>query len=161
MSTLSRVMILAVLLSAAGAVAEAQAQTAPDGRVTGRTVDPSGAVLPGVNVTLTGGAMTRNVVAGNDGRFVFDGMTPGLTYVLRAELPGFISESLEIGVSRGETRSIEVRLYVDCIVDLTVRIPDLGVLAAPEPFAVERQKHLVRFGLDTRREGAPDPRAER
>ena len=75
-----------VLISGAGS--SAIAQTAAT--LTGVVEDPSGGVLPGVQLTLrqeeTG--LTRVAVSGRDGRFVFTVLPAGV-YDLRAELSGF------------------------------------------------------------------------
>ena len=60
-------------------------QTASSGALTGVTLDPSGAVLPGVTLLLTkeDGSEAKSVSSGNNGRFGFFLLRPG-TYTLQA-----------------------------------------------------------------------------
>ncbi len=82
---------VAVLLAVLAAAVPALAQDAR-GRIQGAIIDSSGAVVPGVSVTLTndatGVAVTRQ--SGREGRYVFDQIDPG-TYTITAELAGFAS----------------------------------------------------------------------
>jgi hypothetical protein len=97
--------------------------------MTGAVVDASGFVLPGVKVSLAAAdAILREVVTGDDGRFVFDGLKPGLTYVISAGLTGFISDSSELIVTEDQTRTIGLKLYVGCVNPVTVWLPDLDHL---------------------------------
>lgn len=60
------------------------------GQISGRATDASGAVLPGVVVTLTGASLLepQTAVTAETGTFQFVGLQPG-TYTLRYELSGF------------------------------------------------------------------------
>jgi len=73
------------------------------GRLMGKTVDESGAVLPGVNVTISsptliGGAQMR--ITDDWGEFLFLSLGPG-DYTVKAELSGFVTQ---------ERNSVEVPL---------------------------------------------------
>ena len=59
-------------------------------QITGRVTDPSGALLPGVEITATqtGTAATRTVVSNETGSYVFATLPLG-PYRLEATLPGF------------------------------------------------------------------------
>ncbi len=82
---------LFTILLAAGALclAQAGAQTI-SGTISGRVVDPSGAVVPGATVRLveqsTNVAVTTKVLS--DGDFAFPVVLPG-TYTITVEAPGF------------------------------------------------------------------------
>jgi beta-lactamase regulating signal transducer with metallopeptidase domain len=76
--------ILGLLLTGTLAVAGAQAS----GTLTATIVDPQGAVLPGVRVTITNAGQTQQTQTNSSGRFQFTGLPLG-DYVLRVELPGF------------------------------------------------------------------------
>jgi hypothetical protein len=90
-------------------LAAAQTQT---GTVEGKVLDQQGAVLPGVNVTLTGPRGTQTTVTDAQGMFRFVGLEPA-TYALKAELTGFLSESQpDIVVGLGKTVSAEFSLKV-------------------------------------------------
>ena len=72
--------LLAVLVALALPVSAQQGTT----EVRGRVVDPQGAVLPGVTVTVrnqeTG--MFRETVSGSDGSFIASGLVPGTYQVV-------------------------------------------------------------------------------
>lgn len=64
--------------------------------------DPEGTPLPGVTVTLTGGAFRRSLTSDERGRAAFANLKPG-TYNLRAELQGFktvLREGVEVRPGR-------------------------------------------------------------
>src|SRR5688572_902468 len=88
MTIVRRILIasLAVLLSAP--LAHAQVQT---GSITGTVTDASGAVLPGVNVTITGDRLIggpQTQVTDESGTYRFDRLVPG-AYNVKFELQGF------------------------------------------------------------------------
>jgi hypothetical protein len=91
MSIVRRVVLFVGMVLVLGAgPASAQVQT---GSITGTVTDASGAVLPGVNVTITsdrliGGPQTQ--VTDTAGTYRFDRLSPG-TYGLKMELQGFRS----------------------------------------------------------------------
>jgi hypothetical protein len=103
--------LLGVILLAAPA-ARAQVQT---GSITGVVSDPSGAVLPGATVTLTGekligGAQVQ--VTDATGTYRFDRLPPG-AYVVKFELQGFKSiERSDIRVSASFTATVNAKLEV-------------------------------------------------
>src|SRR5690349_3433668 len=78
-----------VFLFAAFAAVPLRAQNA-NGEANGTIVDPSGAVLPGVTVTLTSRetGIVRTATSNASGNFVFVNVPPG-TYVIAGELTGF------------------------------------------------------------------------
>ncbi len=87
----------------------AQTQT---GTVEGKIADQQGAVLPGVNVTLTGPRGSQTTVTDTGGTFRFVGVTPA-TYSLKAELTGFATESQpEVIVGIGKTVLAEFTMKV-------------------------------------------------
>ena len=77
--------LLAVLLTASGAAAQSNT-----GQISGTIRDSSGAVLPGVTVTITnvGTAIARTAVTDERGSYVITNLTVG-TYSVTAELQGF------------------------------------------------------------------------
>jgi hypothetical protein len=86
-----RVGLVGVLLALSASVAHSQMTT---GRLMGTTVDESGAVLPGVSVTvsspaLIGGAQVKTT--DDKGEFLFLSLAPG-EYTVQAESPGFITQ---------------------------------------------------------------------
>src|SRR5690242_1229028 len=79
------------------------------GTISGTVKDPSGAVLPGVQVTVTNGAtaLTRPVVTNERGDFVVT-LLPVGEYQVSAELPGFKTE-----VRQGIVLQVDQRLKID------------------------------------------------
>ena len=79
--------ILAILIT--GGARSSSAQSA-NGEANGTVLDPSGAVLPGVTMTLVnqGTGISRTMTTNASGSFVFVNVPPG-TYVVDAELTGF------------------------------------------------------------------------
>jgi hypothetical protein len=105
--------LLAVLVAMALPVAAQQGTT----EVRGRVVDPQGAVLPGVTVTVrnqdTG--MYRETVSGSDGTFIANGIVPG-RYQVVAELQGFKKfDRRDLVLEVGKTASIDVTLEVGAV----------------------------------------------
>ena len=65
------------------------AQAPGPGGLTGYVYDNTGAILPGVEIVITGGQdARRSAVTDGTGRFALNGVPPG-NYVLEAKLPGF------------------------------------------------------------------------
>lgn len=101
-----------------GVVSHVWGQTASTGSLTGVALDPSGAVIPGVNLHLTrnGGSETRSTISDEAGRFSFLLLQPG-SYELRATKSGFdalVSTAIEIHVT--ETARLELHLRVKTVI---------------------------------------------
>jgi hypothetical protein len=109
MVTRSLVLMLfgALVLLSAGT----QAQSG-DVRVGGRIVDRTGAALPGVTVTLTGGT-TRQAISDDDGRYVFTDLTSG-SYTLTATLPGFQTLARTVFAGQPGSFALDFTLQLGC-----------------------------------------------
>lgn len=99
---------LFLALLAAPDAAEGQAVTTAT--VTGRTSDPAGAPLGGVQVVVTNQAtgVTRGVITRADGRFTIPGLQPGGPYTAEARLIGYetdVAEAFTLGL--GQLLSLE------------------------------------------------------
>jgi len=91
------------------ATARAQSQT---GTIEGKVLDQQSAVLPGVNVTLTGPRGAQTTVSDAEGNFRFVGITPA-TYVVKADLQGFLPQVVEaVAVGMGKTVVVDFALRV-------------------------------------------------
>ena len=91
----------------------AQSQT---GEIFGKVTDASGAVLPGVTVTLTGPSLLQPQVAttSETGSFQFPRLNVG-TYTVKFELPGFktvIKEGIEVTVGFSANVSTQLERVV-------------------------------------------------
>jgi hypothetical protein len=105
------VAILSVLLLPMAAAAQGV------GAIGGTVVDDSGAVLPGVTVTLVSSGISDNQTTSTDARgaYLFTRLVPG-RYGVRAELQGFNKTELtDIVVNADVTSRVDVRLAVGTV----------------------------------------------
>lgn len=85
-------------------------ESAVKGNLGGVVVDPTGAVIPGAKVTLTGPTGTATVNSDDAGNFMFTRLAPGL-YSVKIEKQGFKSADVKnIEVSIGRTSSLRTQL---------------------------------------------------
>ena len=97
--------VVAVMIAAAAAQSNV-------GFIRGVVTDSSGAVLPGVGVTLRqSGARDRKTVTNEKGEFSFLGIGPG-RYEVTCELAGFTTRSMSVDVAAGATVNLAVQLPV-------------------------------------------------
>jgi hypothetical protein len=115
-SVLSSVLAVLVMLTMAG-TAVAQQGTS---EIRGRVLDPQGAVLPGVAITIrnqdTG--MYRETVSNDDGTYFISAVTPG-PYEVSAQLQGFrklVRRDLQLEV--GKTTNVDLNLAVGGLEEL-------------------------------------------
>src|SRR3989442_656134 len=109
-------LLVAIVL---GCAPRAFAQTVAVAQLSGAVVDESGLALPGVEVTVTqtGTGMTRFVVPGSGGDYVFANLPVG-PYTLTAKLQGFTTfEQTGIVLAVGDARSVKVTLKVGAIAE--------------------------------------------
>ncbi|MDQ1694149.1 MAG: hypothetical protein QOH85_1684 [Acidobacteriaceae bacterium] len=104
---------LAVIVFAAALVLHAQNMNVQNsGSLHGQVMDPSGAIVPGATVELSGGGKQYSATAGSDGSYTFGSLPPG-SYSLDANVPGFtpFSESGVLIVS-GTSRLLNIPLAI-------------------------------------------------
>jgi len=92
----------------------ARAQVRTTGQLSGTVVDPSGAVLPGVKVTVqdpsTG--ITGSATSNSAGQYVFPDLQPG-NYQVTAASEGFSTAVYKgVVIEAGRTKDLEVKLQV-------------------------------------------------
>src|ERR1700752_2374614 len=100
------VSVVFVLVTASNALA--QATTSGTGAINGRVSDNSGAVMPGVTVTVTSPSMMggRTAVTDEGGQYRFTAVPPG-AYALTFELAGFTNVRNEgVRISVGFTATV-------------------------------------------------------
>jgi beta-lactamase regulating signal transducer with metallopeptidase domain len=105
--------------------------------LSGTLVDSSGAVLPGVQLTLTdaGSGMKYAAVSGPDGAFTFRDLAPS-RYELVARLPGFASILNELALASGEDLQRRIEMRVGSLQEtVTVSCP-VGTAVLPVGAAV-------------------------
>jgi hypothetical protein len=111
-------MVVGVLFASLLAVVPAFGQGAV-AEVNGNAVDQSGAVLPGVTITLTEETtgLVRSVVSNETGRFSVPALQPG-RYTMSAELQGFQTQTLTgVTVNVGQALTINFTLPVGTLQD--------------------------------------------
>jgi len=99
---------LALLLALAPA---AFAQVSAGGNIYGTVLDESGAVLPGVSITVTGETGTRTAITGPQGAFRFLNLNTG-RYTVAASLTGFATVTRAVQVTTGENVEFTLSLKV-------------------------------------------------
>jgi hypothetical protein len=123
---------VAALLATMGSAAVAQST----GQISGRVVDTSGAVLPGVTITANAGdpRSTSSVKSDGDGRFVITDLRPGV-YTLTVGLCGFDTERRRVNVRVGETRIGDVGMRVADLSTITITVSSERGLVDSDLFA--------------------------
>ena len=113
--------------------------------VTGNVSDPTGAVIPGVEVTVTNEATgaSRLVITNETGSYTVTQLPPG-TYAISASLPGFSTQqSSGVVAPVGETVVVNLALEVGVITDV------VDVIATAE--AVNTVDAKLGVGFDTQK----------
>ncbi len=106
--------LLAICLMAAVVSAPlcGQGASATYGNIYGKVTDESGAALPGVSVTLTGGGGARTATSGGQGDFRFLNLAPG-SYTVKSELSGFSTvERTNVTVSLGSNTEVAIPMKI-------------------------------------------------
>ena len=115
MTIVRRIFVLASLALLLGAPL-AQAQTT--GSITGVVTDASGAVLPGVTITLSGERLIggpQTQVSDTSGTYRFDRLVPG-TYNVKFELQGFRTvERPDVRISAAFVATINGKMEVGSV----------------------------------------------
>ena len=133
--------VVALVVALGSSPAFAQGFTA----VTGVVNDPTGAVIPGVEVTVTNAATgaTRLVVTNETGTYFVSQLPPG-TYDVSASLPGFRTRLMSgVSLPIGETVIVNLALEVGAVTDV------VDVTASVD--AVNTVDAKLGVGFDTRK----------
>lgn len=103
--------LLAMLLSlTATGFAQASAESSVRGNLSGAVSDPSGAVIQGAQVTITGPIGEKTATTDAEGRFLFQVLIPG-SYSVKVTKEGFKTAEIKSAqVETGKTSSISVKL---------------------------------------------------
>ena len=138
-SRATKIAATVVLLHLGGLTAVAWSQVVQASLLTGRVFDPSGAVIPGAEVTLRGPFLLdgeRLTLTGEAGRFRFPALQPGV-FRLTASAAGFAPvERGDILVEVGEDRSVDFVLAVGSRteqVTVAQRVPAVDIRASAIP----------------------------
>lgn len=122
----------ALVCLAAAAPAWAQGGAGSTGTITGRVVDDSGGVLPGVTVTVSSPAMmgVRTGVTDGEGVYRFPGVPAG-AYAVKFELAGLQTITREnIVITIGFTAQVDVRMAVQALEETVTVMGDSPVVDA-------------------------------
>lgn len=109
-----RLMVLLIVLLCLPRATVSQTVSATSGAFNGRVTDDTGAVLPGVSVTITGASMmgTRTAVTNEEGFYRIAAVPPG-EYTVMFELTGFQTvtrEGIRVGLGFTATVNAEMRV---------------------------------------------------
>ncbi len=151
---LTTALCLVFLLAAAGGTelkAQSQAST---GVIEGIVEDQTGAVLPGVTVTLrqTETGFERVVVTDDSGRFRAR-LLPVGPYVVAAALEGFKTTERELNLSIGSTLNVRISLEVGAITETVTITSDFTPLVdseSPRPSATVDAKAITNLPINGR-----------
>ena len=123
---------IGVLLALLAVPCDVHAQTT--GTIAGTVRDTSGAVLPGVMITVSGRSLQRqsaSVVSAADGTYRIPLLPPGI-YSVAAELSGFTSQTRdEVDVALNQTSTLDFQLALAGVaetVEVTSEIPLVDVV---------------------------------
>ena len=107
--------LAAVLIMIFGLGAAAGAQTFRGG-ISGRITDATGAVLPGVSVTVTNDAtaVSRTTVTSTTGDFSVPDLQLG-TYTIEATLQGFQTVRTKVEVSVSQIASVDLKMGLSTV----------------------------------------------
>src|SRR5687767_11313183 len=134
--TLAAISVVACvsILTAASALAQV-----PTGQISGRVTDSSGAVLPGVDVTVTqtDTGLKRSTVTNDSGQYAIPSLPLG-PYRLEAALQGFRTFAQE-----GITLQVNANLVIDPQLSLGQLNETITVTARPSDVAVETRSMSV------------------
>ncbi|MGB8028782.1 MAG: carboxypeptidase regulatory-like domain-containing protein [Terracidiphilus sp.] len=98
-------LVAASLLLPAAAVAQTAA-------LHGQVADPSGAVIPGAAISLTGGVAPIRTQSGADGEYAIRGLTPG-SYTISVTASGFAPLTIPyVTLNAGQSKSLNLPLAI-------------------------------------------------
>lgn len=115
--------------------------------VQGTVHDRTGAVVPGVTMTLTPvqGGTAKIVVTDARGTYEFDGLPTG-QYELQAVLTGFGSETVSVTAAEGEARTADITLLMAPLAEVvTVTRSEQNRAAVPNAVAIIQGDQIQAF----------------
>jgi hypothetical protein len=84
----------------------------PTGSLQGRVLDPSGAVIPQAQVTITSASgKTSNVVSDAGGSYQVRGLTAG-NYTVNATTPGFADFTADVTLAAGQSKTLNIAMQI-------------------------------------------------
>lgn len=117
------------------------------GRVSGTVYDQTGAIIPGVVISLAGEQKQRDTVTNISGTFNFTQIDPG-KYTLQARLPGFQTSRRDLTIEGNSTSNLDVLLPLSRI-ETFVRVSASKPAGQPAPVqSTDETRRPVRVGGD-------------
>jgi hypothetical protein len=102
--------IAAAEAAPAGASRGSHGQTVA--HVHGTVMDPSGAIIPGASVVLSGNGQTRTTTSNDEGNYDFRGLQPG-HYQVTTTIDGFKPYALpDLALTQGQNKTLNISLTV-------------------------------------------------
>jgi len=137
-----RALMLSAAVSLAAIVALVVVAAQSTGTIRGVVLDSSGAVMPGVTVTISGaGTADRSAVTNGKGEFVFVGVAPG-QYQITAVLAGFTTVNVAATVAADRISSLSLTLSVASLaetVTVTGATPQVSTMSSARMSAVRER----------------------
>jgi len=131
------------------------------GSIDGMIADESGAVMPGVTVTVTNAATDamRTAVTDGRGRYEVSNLTVG-NYQISGTLPGFTSDAATVSVAEGMSSTVNLALVIAPLAEtVTVLRTDQNLSSVPQSVAVIQRDQIEfaqrRTSLDEALRGIP------
>ena len=145
-----RALMLSAAVSLAAIVMLTVVAAQSTGTIRGVITDSSGAVLPGVTVTISGaGTAERSSVTNEKGEFVFVGVAPG-QYQVTAVLAGFSTVTVVANVTVDRISNLSIALHVGSLAE-TVTVTGQTPIADTQSTArmsVVRGRERRRFNTE-------------
>ncbi len=120
--------------------------------VTGVVTDPSGAVIPGANVSVTGPSGTKATTSAANGHYAVIGLTPG-TYKLKVNAPNFAPFETDLTLTAGQVIELPAGLMPPSArenVDVTAGGPAQVETGASNIEGTITEKEVISTGLNGR-----------
>ena len=105
------ILVLPLALVFCLSLPNAYGQLTTYGQIVGRVIDQTGAVVPGVEITVTNTEtnVPRSTVSNDTGNYLVDKLIAGV-YEARAELPGFKTHVAEVRLNTGQVARLDFLL---------------------------------------------------
>src|SRR5215472_1347118 len=144
-----RALMLSAAVSLVAIVTLAVVAAQSTGTIRGVITDSSGAVLPGVTVTISGaGTAERSVITNEKGEFVFVGIAPG-EYQVTAALAGFSTVSIVANVAVDRISNLSLSLHVGSLAETVTVTGQIPTVDTQSSMRVATGRERRRFNTET------------
>src|SRR5262249_54625633 len=144
-----RALMLSAAVSLAAIVTLAVVAAQSTGTIRGVITDSSGAVLPGVTVTISGaGTAERRAVTNEKGEFVFVGVAPG-QYQVTAALAGFSTVNVVANVAVDRISNLAITLHVGSLAETITVTGEARSVDVQSSRRMSARRERTRFNTET------------